>query len=744
MSGRVSSALRCCILSGMGFLTLATGVQARPVVIESLSSFGTPDAAYPDFAGDVAIDGVNAIVLATRPIANPDDPPRPRRGQTAFLYHLRGTTWQPVRRLNEYDVLPDFQFPLGVAMRGGVAAAQIGRLDIWEFGTTGAGTTGWVRRASLPADDNPGNSLEIDGMRVLNGQGACEWDGQIYEKDSTGSWVVGPKLTGFRRADGCDDSFHGESVGLAGQFAIVQQPRPENQPTATTLIFQQSGESWTPYSDARPEKDVTTFGPEATLLGSDLLVGGSDVTGTLVYREEPFHGFHLADRFGPLDSFMGAGHSLGFAHDGDLVLQRSNSTDLEACVVHVFKRHTDGSYEHVATLVGRNGQSLTGAVSISGRRVLVSDTTGQVHYFELPAKLVAPEPRQDTFTTGSGTGWLPSAGSAFATTGTGTARALRQSKAGVYARAVYADADWTNEAIETDVRIRQFAASGSGVGVATRFQGEDTNYFEALLSSTGHVVLRRKASGTLRTLASTGFASVTGRTYRLRLESIGTRHRVFVDGALMLDVDAGGATHGRPALFTDHADADFDNVVITPSPLTTIYATDFEAGNAGPWTKTGLGLWSLWNGDSQVWFQSSVAGNARASIGVPADDQVVHVRARLNTFATASGAQERWFGVMARQSDLQNYYYLALRSSNTLSLRKLVDGVATPLATVAFTVQPATWYDLRLETIGNQIRGYVDGELRLEATDSTHTSGSSGPVMYKTAADYDDFSAYQP
>src|ERR1043165_7977191 len=66
MSGRVSSALRYCVLSGMAPLALATGVQARPVIIESLSSFGTPDAAYPDFAGDVAIDGVNAIVLATR------------------------------------------------------------------------------------------------------------------------------------------------------------------------------------------------------------------------------------------------------------------------------------------------------------------------------------------------------------------------------------------------------------------------------------------------------------------------------------------------------------------------------------------------------------------------------------------------------------------------------------------------------------------------------------------------------
>jgi len=234
------------------------------------------------------------------------------------------------------------------------------------------------------------------------------------------------------------------------------------------------------------------------------------------------------------------------------------------------------------------------------------------------------------------------------------------------------------------------------------------------------------------------------RTYRLRLESIGTQHRVYIDGALLLDVDAGGATHGHPAIFTDRAEADFDNVVLTPSPRTTMYATDFEAPAVGPWTKTGIGLWTLWSGESQVWLQSSVAGDARASIGTPTDDQVVRVRARLNTFASATGTEERWFGVMARESDPRNYYYLTLRSSNTLSLRKFVDGVATPLAATTFTVAPATWYDLRLEAVGNQIRAYVNGTLRLEATDATHARGASGLVMFKTAADFDDFSAYQP
>src|SRR5947207_277866 len=131
MSGCISAALRFCSPWAASLL-IATGVFARPVIIEDLSSFGSPDAAYPDFGGDVAIDGNFALVLATRPLPNPDDPARPRRGQTAFLFRRNGSTWTVVRKLDEYNVIPDLQFPLGVAMRGGIAAAQIGRVDIWE------------------------------------------------------------------------------------------------------------------------------------------------------------------------------------------------------------------------------------------------------------------------------------------------------------------------------------------------------------------------------------------------------------------------------------------------------------------------------------------------------------------------------------------------------------------------------------------------------------------------------------
>ena len=192
---------------------------------------------------------------------------------------------------------------------------------------------------------------------------------------------------------------------------------------------------------------------------------------------------------------------------------------------------------------------------------------------------------------------------------------------------------------------------------------------------------------------------------------------MYVDGRLLVDADSSGPTHGRAALVTDRAQAEFDNVVVSPTLHTTMYTNDFENGSAGPWTHTGIGFWNLWTGMSTVYFQSSVAGDARASIGAPADDQIVRARTRLDTFATPSGTQERWFGLMARHVDERNYYFLSLRSSNTVSLRKVVDGSVTSLATVPFTVLPSIWYQLRLDAVGNRLRAYVDGVLLLEATD---------------------------
>lgn len=721
-------------------LGVACAAQARPVVIENLGSFGTPDTAYENFGESVAIDGDSALATGSRSEPDPEDPSVSRTFLTAFLYRRSGNAWTLVRRFDEYLENRNFRIPPAVAMRDGLAAVQTVRTDFYRL--TG---TRWSRVDATDATDGPGPSLVVNDGSVLSGEGTCAPNVHVFAPDATGDWRTRAVLQGDVTASGCDNDSRGAPIDADGAWAIAWQPEPEGRPPHALIYRDYGGTSgWYTFAYGAAEKpvDATDFGPEVAFSGLDAYVAGGNENGTYVFRETPAFGFNQVGTLQPVDGYMGAGHATGLARSDDLLLARAFNFDRNANVIHVFRRADSLPYEHVATLVGRNGETLGSKVAISGRRVLVGNNDGIVHYFDLPATLVAPAPRQDTFAAGAAN-WSTSSGSAYRAVVSGPSRLYRQTAADVATLAIYSPADWTNQAVETDVRPRVFTATNSGVGVATRYQGPH-NFFDVVVRSNGRVELRRMASSTLRTLASTSVPIVNGRNYRLRLESIGTQHRVYLDRRLILEADATGPTHGRAALTTDRAAADFDNVLVTPSPFTTVYATNFEAESPGPWSLSGFGLWSQWSGASKVFFQSSIAGDARAAIGAPAEDQIVRVRARLDTFAAPTGTQERWFGLMARQSDDQNYYYLALRSSNTLSLRKIVNGAVTVLANVPFTVNAATWYDLRLEIVGGELRGYVNGFLRLEATDTTLSSGRSGPVMFKTAADYDDFIAYQP
>jgi hypothetical protein len=141
--------------------------------------------------------------------------------------------------------------------------------------------------------------------------------------------------------------------------------------------------------------------------------------------------------------------------------------------------------------------------------------------------------------------------------------------------------------------------------------------------------------------------------------------------------------------------------------------------------------------------QTSTSGDARILHGLPTGDQVLKVTARLNGIGTQTSGSH-WIGAMVRYTDPSNYYYVTLRSSNELSLRKLVNGAITELARVPLTVESGTQYRLRIEAIGSKLVVYVDDEVRLQATDSSHARGRSGLVTYRAAASYSAYEAFQP
>ena len=92
--------LRVALLSAASLGATPSG--ARPVTLEPLSTFGTPDSAYDSFATDVAIDGDYALATAARTELDPGgDPTLTQDFATAFMFRRNGTRWELVRRLHE-------------------------------------------------------------------------------------------------------------------------------------------------------------------------------------------------------------------------------------------------------------------------------------------------------------------------------------------------------------------------------------------------------------------------------------------------------------------------------------------------------------------------------------------------------------------------------------------------------------------------------------------------------------------
>ena len=115
------------------------------------------------------------------------------------------------------------------------------------------------------------------------------------------------------------------------------------------------------------------------------------------------------------------------------------------------------------------------------------------------------------------------------------------------------------------------------------------------------------------------------------------------------------------------------------------------------------------------------------------------------SFVATSASQDPWVGIAAHVTDDRNYYYITLRRSNQLSLRRLVNGTVQVLATVPQQVSTGAFYDLRLEIVGTNIRAFVNGDLKIQFSEPTMSGGGrNGMLMYRAAADWESYIAYQP
>nr|MDT0660886.1 LamG-like jellyroll fold domain-containing protein [Micromonospora sp. DSM 115978] len=172
---------------------------------------------------------------------------------------------------------------------------------------------------------------------------------------------------------------------------------------------------------------------------------------------------------------------------------------------------------------------------------------------------------------------------------------------------------------------------------------------------------------------------------------------------------------------------------ITTAHAATLLHDDF-GGGAGNWTRSG-GSWSVVTDGSAAYRQSGTGSDAKAQAGSTSwSDYAVQARVK----PTAFNGTGRFAAVLARAQSMTSFYYLALTGEGQVQLGRRASGGPTPLATAPGTVTSGTWYQLRLEVFGTSLRGYVDGQLRVSATDATFATGRIGLTTYYASATFDD------
>lgn len=711
---------------------LSPGLQAGPVVLEQLAKLTSPDASYA-FGGRVAVDGDTILVVGSRPSPNPDLPFDIEHAVFLFQRTSAGN-WVFVRKLAQISQdSTTTAFETDVAVRGGVAAFIAGQLFVFE-----RTASGWTSvAASLHSNST---DVEVHSGMILVSDGGCGYNADLVQKQPGGAWARTQTFVGMQR-DGCDDEFVGGDIelgsnrlalGAPGEVHIWDRNLNGSWPvTATAIVPRQSA----------PD---SLFGVNVALDGNDALasVSARPASGPYVLRTDG--SWSTADillrpdrimigdsRFMKLQNGFAA---LGYAGDP----HRGDSTGSIA----VFQRGADGQYSFAAKLLASDaavGTALGLDVDMSGRTV-VAGSNGAAYVFQLPPDLTQPAVVQDDFEDRNASEWTALAGSSFSVVSSGGTFAYRQASTAADAAAVRTGIDWTNQAIEADAIPRSVASGGERwLGLTVR-QTDPNNYHYLTLRNTNVVQLRKLENGAIRVLASATVPFALNRRYRLRLEAAGTWIRGYVDGQLRVQARDTRHTHGAAGLRMFRTSADFDNVVISPNPQVTLLSENFDQGGL-PKFFPHLGAWGEAVDGTAVLAQTSLAGDARATTRVEAGDQVVQARAKATSFA--SGA-ERWFGLLARFQDDNNFYYLTVRNTNTVSLRKLVNGSIVVLDTATLPVAIGRWYTLRLEAVGNKLRAYVDGRFLMEAVDGSHSSGTYGFATFKTSAHFDDVVVAEP
>lgn len=723
-------------LAGCATMVPALSV-AGPLVFEETAKITSPDPAF-EFPLRVAVEG-DTIIATGRKFDGPIET------HVAFLFRRQSNgEWTYVRSLAEGSCdsgeVAEDTCNASVDIRNGLALVTAGTVHVFRRASNGT----WAEEPS-EGSIGPGDAAVGTDAVLASESNGCAWASYAYRQNSAGVWASVATMPGLDLP--CDP------WGLVGQD--VDMSASNRAILGTTMyddevgIYEPSGATWTHTATLTNPVSGGLFGGAVAIDDSRAFVSGMFDTPIHVYARGSGAWTH-AGAIAPPDSQR---HSPPSALNvRDLVVASFGGDPHRNGSIGVFQQTSSGEFEQVARLVASDSTTqplYLGSYDVdidldgSSARVVAASRNG-LYVFDLDDWGTTPPPAQEIFETGNAGNWTPMAGSSFSVVTSGSSKVYRQSSLSGDAGSFVTGIDWTDQAIEADVKPTAFDGTNRWVGLVVR-RTDANNYYYLALRQSNVLELKRIVNGTYITLIAKPVPVQLYRTYRLRLEAIGTLVRAYVDGTLVAETHDTSLTHGHAGVQMYKARADFDNVILSHDPHLTLFDMNEDSFRGNPWS-FGLGNWVGVQNPSQANAyeiqQHDTSGDARAVIRVGANNQIVQARVTPNSFESGTGS--RWFGALARYTDDENYYYVTVRRDNTISLRKLVNGAIHILDTAPLAVSTGTAYDLRLEAVESALRVYVDGNLLLEADDTSHPSGKYGMVTYKAAATYQNVRVWAP
>jgi hypothetical protein len=119
-----------------------------------------------------------------------------------------------------------------------------------------------------------------------------------------------------------------------------------------------------------------------------------------------------------------------------------------------------------------------------------------------------------------------------------------------------------------------------------------------------------------------------------------------------------------------------------------------------------------------------------------------------------AGPAQNLFGIVCRSSNLKNFYFFAITSDGYYALGKTINGKAILLgqdmmAYNAAIIQGAGPNHLRLDCVGETLRGYINGQVAAINNDTNFSSGAAGLIagaldIPGVDVAFDDFVVYKP